>query len=179
VHQVMQQGMGHPVGVRIHEHRRARHPHRGRHFDAVDKGQQLQGFPLQPFRQQLAAPLPGGHHDEHRHPHHQGEPATVGNLHHIGGQEGKFHHQEASEEGDGPGPAPAPHPGHHGGSQQGGNDHVPGYRNTVSRRQVIGGFEAQHQHRHGTEQAPVHPGQVNLALFLFRGVLHFHTGHKA
>ncbi|MNM68314.1 hypothetical protein D3C81_798720 [compost metagenome] len=179
VQQVVQQRMRHGVGTGGEEHRCALHPMRRLRADAADEQRQRQGRFIQALDNDLASALPGGHEDEQRNTGDHRERPALEDLRRVGGKVQAVDQQETQQQRHCQPAWGLPQQQHHCRREQCSDQHGARHRHPVSRRQGTGGFEADHQQHHTDHQRPVHRADVDLPLFLARGVLDEHARHIA
>ena len=179
--EVRPQGERRRLEGRVQEDRRAgdaRDRRRGRVDLGHEVGQRaLHGVAA--LRDHHAPPSPGGQQRRDGGRDQQGDPAAVGDLGDVGGEEGHLDAEEERPEHHRAPGAPLPEPVRDGQEQDRVDDEGAGDGDAVGGRQPLRRLEGQHQPDHRREQDPVDHRHVDLPDLARGGVADRHARQEA
>ena len=175
---IVQQRAGHARGLAGHEDRRAGYTCRGI-LRALGEDLDRQCGLAHPVAHELAPARPGGEQRKGDQADHQREPAAIGHLGQIGGEIGPVDDQEERHHRQRDEPFPFPHADEQHAHQQRVDRHCPGHRNAVSRREIGGCLEGQHQQDHRHHQRPIDHRNIDLSRCGLAGVADRQARHEA
>ena len=170
--QIMQQCVGHNVGMRHHKNRRTGHPDGWSRQYISQENIQRNRIPPAGFQKPVSAVDPNRHNKEQERCKAEREPAAVKEFQQIGAKKDNVDDEKNTEQGDDVIKRPIVLLHHHNARQHRNYRHRPRHRNAVSRTQIIRSLEHHDQSLNDQEQNDIDLTDINLADFFSRCMAH-------